>query len=186
MTDLTFSQAERRSDLVPGLIALTVLAVFFGFLYMRTPLRIADGAITRTAILPTHTVFKTDSKLVGAQSTFQDDLYVLTTVRIDNHLKVPLFLSDFNGTVTAPDDSVTTTNAIQKNDLPNLYVTFPAIKPLASPPLLRESSIEPGGHAEGMVLLHFPLTEADWNSRKSATVTIDFYHQGNLTVPIPK
>jgi hypothetical protein len=77
-------------------------------------------------------------------------------------------------------------SAIQKMDLDNVYMAFPALKPLSGPPLLRESSIEPGGHAEGMVLLNFPLTEADWNQRKTATVTVSFYHQDPFTVTIPR
>ena len=51
---------------------------------------------------------------------------------------------------------------------------------------LRETSIQPGDHAEGMVLIHFPVTEAVWKQRKSATVNIEFYHQGPFTIPIPK
>jgi hypothetical protein len=186
MADLTFTQPERRNYLVPGLLALAVLAVFFGYLYWRTPLRIADGTVTHTNILPTHTVFKTGSTLVGATDQAEDFLYVLTTVRIDNHLKVPLFINDITGTFTAQDDTGTETSAIEKNDLANMFVTFPALKPLASDPLLRESSIQPASHAEGMVLLALPITEADWNQRKSATVTITFYQQGTLTVTIPK
>jgi hypothetical protein len=186
MADLTFSQSERRSYLVPALIAVVVLAAFLGFFYLRTPMRIADGTVTHTAVLPTHTVFKTGSKVVGAQETAEDDLYVLASVQIDNHLKVPLFISDITGAVTTTDDNVTTTSAIEKNDLANLYFTFPALKPLASDPLLRESAIRPGEHAEGMVLLAFPLTESDWNSRKSAAVTVEFEHQGSITIAITK
>ena len=186
MAELTFSQSERRSFLVPILIALAVLAIAGAGIYLYMPHRVADLAVTHTAILPTHTEFKTDSRLVGAQTESQDDLYVLATVRIDDRLHVPLFISDITGALTTADDAVVTSSAVQKSDLENLYFTFPKLKPLASAPLVRESTIPPGDHAEGMVLLHFPLTEADWNNRKSATVTVEFYHQGQFTVTIPK
>jgi hypothetical protein len=185
MAELTFSQSERRSFLVPILIALAVLAIAGAGIYLYMPHRVADLAVTHTAILPTHTVFKSETMLVGAQQQAEDDLYVLATVRIDDRLRLPLFIKDITATLTTPQGEATA-SAVQKNDLPNLYVTFPALKPLASAPLLRETAIQPGGHAEGMVLLHFPTTQAVWDQRKSATVTIDFYHQGPLSVTIPK
>ncbi len=186
MSELTFAQPERRSFLVPALIASAVLGLVCAVAYLYSSRHTVTLAVTHVAVLPTHTVFKTDSKIVGAKGEAQDDLYVLATVRIDNRLRMPLFLSDFTSTLTTADDAVTTASAVEKNDLANLYVTFPALKPLASAPLLRESTVQPGDRAEGMVLLHFPITQADWEQRKSATLTLDFYHQDPLTVSIPK
>jgi hypothetical protein len=186
MAALNFSQPERRSFLVPGLIAVAVLAIVFVLVFTLNPHNIADLSVTHTAILPTHTVFNSGSMLVGAQEQAEDHLYVLATVRVDDKLKLPLFIKDITGTLTLADDTEATTSAVEKLDLPNLYITFPALKPLAGPPLLRETEIAPGQHAEGMVLLHFPVPQTAWDQRKSATVTIDFYHQGPLSVTIPK
>jgi hypothetical protein len=185
MSDFKFSQPERRNFLVPILIALVIVGGVFGYIYL-TPHRIADITLTHTAVLPTHTEFQTDSKLVGAQVEAQDAFYVLATIRIDNRLKTPLTIDDITGTFTQPDDTVADTTAIQKNDLDSVYSAFPALKPLAGPPLLRETPIPPGSHAEGMVLLNFPVTEAQWNARKSATVTLSFYHQPPFSITIPK
>jgi hypothetical protein len=187
MSELTFSQSERRSGLlVPLLIAFVVIGGIFAYVYMR-PHRIADLTITHTAVLPEHTVFKNLSKVVGHEDQVEDDLYVLTTIRVDNRLKIPLTIDDITGTLTPSDGSdPSTTSAIPKTDLDGMYITFPALKPLASTPLPRETTIQPGDHAEGMVMLHFPVTETDWNNRKSAAVTISFYHQEPFTVTIPK
>jgi hypothetical protein len=187
MSELTFSQPERRNFLVPLLIAFVLVGGIFAYIYLR-PHRIADISITRPAVVPEHTVFKSLSKVVGHEDEAQDDLYVITTVGIDNRLKIPLTIDDITGTLTPADDSAepTTASAVEKNDLDNLYVTFPALKPLASAPLLRETTIPPGGRAEGMVLLHFPVAKTDWDGRTSASVTINFYHQDPLTVPFPK
>jgi hypothetical protein len=186
MSQLTFSQSERRNILGPILVALAVLFVAGYGVYLYLPHRVADLSVTHTAILPTHTVIANDSKLVGHQAEAEDALYVLPTVRIDDKLHVPLFISDITGTLTTADDSVVTSSATSKTDLDAVFTTFPALKPLASTPLLRESSIEPGSNAQGMVMLDFPVTEADWNNRKSATVTVEFYHQGAFTTTIPK
>jgi hypothetical protein len=187
MSELTFTQPERRSFLAPLLIAFVVVGAIFSYIYLR-PHRIADISVSKPAVVPEHTVFKSLSKVVGHEDEAQDDLYVVTTVRIDNRLKIPLTINEITGTLTPADESVDpiTSTAVEKSDLDNLYITFPALKPLSSAPLLRETAIEPGGHAEGMVLLHFPITKDDWDKSKSASVTINFYHQDPLTVPLPK
>jgi hypothetical protein len=79
-----------------------------------------------------------------------------------------------------------TTRAVEKQELDNLYMTFPALKPLASSPLVRETLIDPGHTAEGMILLHFPVSEEVWNSRRSAVLHIDLYHQGPISITIPQ
>jgi hypothetical protein len=185
MADLKFSQSERPNFLVPGLIALAVIGgIFVGLAYF-TPHQIALVSVTHTAILPTHTAFKSSS-IVVAEDPSQDDLYVLTTVKVQNTLKIPLFIKDITATLETAEGTTDSESAVEKNDIENLYTTFPKLKPLASAPLYREITIEPGQSAEGMVLLHFPITQAVWDSRKSATVYIDLYHQGKIPVVIPK
>jgi hypothetical protein len=186
MADLNFSQPERPNFLVPALIAVGVLGAVFALVFTLNPHRVADLAVTHIEVLPTHTVLGSPSNLVGAQQAAEDEFYVLTTIRIDDKLRLPLFIKDLTGTLTTADGSVVTTSAVEENDLPNLYSTFPALKPLASTPLLRETEIPPGQHAEGMVLLHFPVDQTTWDQHKSAIVTIDLYHQDPITVEIPK
>jgi hypothetical protein len=186
MSELTFSQPERRNFLVPGLIALVVLAAGIGIFALINPYKVPAVAVTHTAVDAEHTVFASDSKLVGSKPTAQDDLYVVANVHIDNRLKIPITVDDITGTITATDDAEATASAIQKSDLANLFVVFPKLVPLAGPPLLREAIIQPGAQLDGMVILHYALAQADWDQRKSASVTIDFYHQDSVTAPIPK
>jgi hypothetical protein len=180
MSELTFSsQPQRRSFLVPAAIVTVIVAIGFALIYFFTPHSVAVLTVTHTAVLPEHTVFKSNT-IVVAPDQSQDDLYVLTTVRVEDKLKLPLFIKDLTGTLTT-DQGDTNTSAVE-----NLYITFPALTPLASAPLLRESTIDPGKSAEGMVLLHFPIDKATWDQRKSAIVTIEFYHQDPISVTIPK
>jgi hypothetical protein len=184
VSDLTFAQPARRNLLAPVLIAFVLLGIVIALVLRYTPHKTADVAITATSVYPAHTVFKSDSILVGSDRA-QDDLYVLATVRIDDRLNLPLFLKDFTATLITADGEEFHTSATEKQDIPALFTTFPAIEKLASPPLLRETLIAPGQFAEGMVLLHFPVTQAVWNSRKSATLSVDLYHQGPLAILIP-
>ena len=142
MSELTFSQPERRSFLVPLLIAFVVVGGIFAYIYLGRTASPTSPSPTPPSCPPTPSS-RSLSKVVGHEDEAQDDLYVLTTVRIDNRLKIPLTINDITGTLTPADDSAepVTTSAVEKTDLDNLYITFPALKPLSSPPLLRETTI---------------------------------------------
>jgi len=192
VADLTFSQPARRNFLLPILLALAVLfAAIFAVLRL-TPHTTAEVVVTHTSLFPSHVIFKSDSMVLHSDQA-QDDLYLLTTLRITNHLRLPLFLKDFNASLIPAPDSGTlpiTTNAVEKPDLVPLFSTFPALRKLAAAqgaqPLFRDTKIDPGQTAEGYIVLHFPGTEALWDNRGDATISIDLYHQPSLTVTIPK
>jgi hypothetical protein len=185
VSDLKFAQPARRNLLVPVLLAFLILGIVLALLLRFTPHRTADLTIVRTTIYPTHTVFKSDSIIVGNQHT-EDALYVLTTLRIDDRLHLPLFLKDFTATLTTGEGEEITTSAVEKLDLENVYTSFPGLKPLASEPLLRDTMISPGQSAEGMILLHFPVTKEVWDHRRTAVLNIDLYHQGQQEVLISR
>jgi len=180
----TFPQPARRNLLAPVLLAFLVLGIIIALVLRYTPYKTADLTITRTTVFPTHTSFAPMNTLVIGQGQSQDDLYVLAILRIDNRLRLPLFLKDFTADLVTADGRQISTSALEQDGLPTLYTVFPAIKPLASDPLLRESLIEPGQSAEGMVVLHFPITLDTWNRRRSATLNVDLYHQGQQSVLI--
>jgi hypothetical protein len=180
-----FAQPARRNLLAPVLIAFLLLGIALALVLRYTPHKIADVAIVHTAVYPAHTVFKSETILVGRDRS-QDDLYVLVTVAVTDRLNLPIFLKDFTGTLVTADGEEVPGTAAQKGELDNLYTTFPAIRPLASAPLLRETLISPGNSESGMVLLHFPVAAETWNHRRSAALNIDLYHQGPISITIPQ
>jgi hypothetical protein len=182
---LTFAQPVRRNLLAPVLLAFLLLGIVLALVIRATPHRTAELTITRTQIFPTHTVFKSESTVVGHGQS-QDDLYILTNLRIDDRLRLPLFLKDFTATLTTADGQEFNTSATEKQDLDTVYTAFPALKLLSSDPLLRETMIDPGQSAQGMVLLHFPITREVWDHRRTATLNIDLYHQGQQGVLISR
>jgi hypothetical protein len=184
VNDLKFAQPARHNLLAPVLIAFLLLGILMALVIRHTPAQTIDLTITHTAIYPTHTVFKAESRVVGSDKV-EDNLYVLANLRVDDPLRLPLFLKDFTATVTTADDQKITTSAAEEKELPNIYTSFPGIKPLASSPLRRETLIAPGSSAEGMVLLQFPITKATWDSRKSAILNVDLYHGGDFPITIP-
>ncbi len=73
VSDIRFAQPARRNLLAPVLIAFVVLGIVLALVLRYTPHRTADLTITKTAVYPAHTVFKSDSILVGRDRA-QDDL----------------------------------------------------------------------------------------------------------------
>jgi hypothetical protein len=183
VSELKFAQPARRNLLVPVLLAFLILGIILALVLRFTPHKTADLTITRTVIYPTHTVFRSDSIVVANQHA-EDHLYVLTTLRIDDRLHLPLFLKDFTATLTTAEGEEITTSAVEKQDLDNVYASFPELKPLASEPLLRDTMISPGQSAEGMILLHFPVTKEVWDHRRTAVLNVDLYHQGEQQILI--
>lgn len=184
VNDLKFEQHAHRNLIAPVLIAFLLLGVVIALVIRHTPAQAVDLTITHTTIYPTHTVFKSNSIVVGSDKA-EDNLYVLANLRVEDPLHLPLFLKDFTATLTTADDQKITTSAAEAKDLPNIYTSFPGLKPLASAPLLRETLIAPGTSAEGMVLLQFPITVDMWNHRKSAILNVDLYHGGAFPIAIP-
>lgn len=184
MTDLRFEQQSHRNLIAPVLIAFLLLGFVLALVIRHTPAQTVDLTITHTAVYPTHTVFKSDSLVVGSDKA-EDNLYVIANLRVEDPLRLPLFLKDFTATLLTADDQEITTSAAEEKDLPNIYTSFPALKSLTSAPLRREIIIAPGGSAEGMVLLQFPITLDTWNHRKSAVLNVDLYHIGAFPITIP-
>jgi hypothetical protein len=185
VSDLSFSQPARRNLLAPVLIAFLILGIALALVLRYTPHRIADITITHTSVFPAHTTYAGNTIMVGRNQS-QDDLYVVAQVRIDDRLNLPLFLKDFTGAMTTAEGEQIAGTAAEKQDLETIYSTFPAIRPMASEPLLRETLISPGGSAQGMVLLHFPVSQSVWDHRRSAKLNIALYHQGEISVSIPR
>ncbi|WP_158943227.1 hypothetical protein [Granulicella sp. S190] len=185
VSDLKFAQPARRNLLAPVLLAFLILGITLALVMRFTPRRTAEMDILHTTVYPAHTVFKGESILVGHDQA-QDDLYVLTTLRVTDGLHLPLFLKDFTATLTTGDGQEFTTSAVEKDDFTNLYTSFPALKPLASDPLLRETMINPGQSAQGMILLHFPVSQTVWDHRRTAVLNVDLYHQGQQGVMISR
>ncbi len=190
MAEVSFSQPERRSLALPILLALAVLAIAGFLLFRFTPHRTADAAITHVDVVPTRVVFKSESRVVGADPSI-DTLYVIATVKVTDQLRLPLFFKDFTATLVQADgSSLPATSAVERSDLLNLYTSFPAVGKVAAaqaaPPLLRESRVDPGKSIEGFVVLHFPVAPDVWQNRKNAVLIIDLYHQTPIAVDLPK
>ena len=184
MSELTFSQPERRSFLVPILSAIAAIALAIAVAIHFFPATTVNISHRHTDVLPTETVFK-GSTVVGLSET-QHVLFVAATIQVDNQLRVPVYLDDFHITLTDPSGAAMTVSADTPKDLPDLEVNYPGIKPLVGTPLVRNTEIDPAKSAEGTLLFALAIPKDVWDTRKSAVIKVDLYHQPAIYVTIPK
>ncbi|WP_089838854.1 hypothetical protein [Granulicella pectinivorans] len=185
MPDLNFSQPERTNPLKNILIAAVVLAVVAALVFYFNPRDTATLSLSNTNVVGTRTHFKSDSIVVSQTPAGQDDLYILTTLQVDDHLRLPIQINTITATITSKDDAQSTTSAINVTDLPAVFGAFQQLKPLAAPPLLRETVVNPGNSASGQLVFHFPFSKAMYDDRKSAVITLELYHQKPISITIP-
>ena len=101
-------------------------------------------------------------------------------------MRAPIFLDGFTLTLTNQQGQQEEVKAVEKADLPGVELSFPKLQPLMQHPLLRETSIDAGKHAQGTVLFALNVPVSMWNSRTSAVVRADLYHQHAVYQTIPK
>lgn len=179
-----FAQRERRSFVLPIVLALVALAVTAAIVIHLFPAATVQATHIRTVLLPKDTVFKSQSIVVGMNRT-EHVLYIASTISVDNKLRVPITLEDFSLTFTNPDDAQLTAKAVPKADLANLELTYPDLKPLLTNPLATDTSIDPAKSAQGTLLFALNIPPSMWDRRKSAVIQISLYHQPPASVTIP-
>ncbi len=194
MAELKLSSGERRSMLVPVLLAVLLLAAagaWFAKVYVHPAV---TGSVSAISVYPVHVEYKAPkyqgpASMVTANQT-EDALYVVANVTLENHSEVPLFLSSFHGSFTLEDGSVMQASPIETVDLPRLLKMFPQFKTLAdatgTPPLQREQTIAKGATGRGYLVMYYNVPPGYWEKRKAADVNIEFYHQDPLTLPLPR
>ena len=128
MSTPAFTQPERRSFLVPIVLALAAIAVAIAVAIHFFPATTVNLSHIQTDVLPTETVFK-GSTIIGVRD-INRTLFVATKVRVDNQLRIPIYLDEPSLTFTQPDGSELEFHAVQKNDLTDLETNYPGLKPL--------------------------------------------------------
>ena len=184
MSSPAFPQPERRSYLFPILLALAAVVAALALARSYFPSTSVDTAHIQTRLLPTTTVLKSDSIVIGARET-DHTLFVASTIRIDNHRRHPIFLDGFKLTFTNPDGAQLTVKGATRSDLAAEESNFPALVPLAANPLQVDVPIDPGKSAQGTIVFALPIPQQMWEHRKLASITIDVYHENPVYQDIP-
>lgn len=185
VSDLTFASPERRSLLVPVVLALAALALAAGLAMHFFPVGTVNAEHVHTALLPTTTVYKAQSIVVG-QNEVAKTLFIASTVRVQNGMRVPVYVDNVFLTLTDASGAELTEKGLSRQDIATAEQSFPRLKPLLTGPMLQDAAIDPRKSAEGTILFSLSVPQELWDARKSAVVKVDLYHQGSVYVTIPK
>jgi hypothetical protein len=126
----------------------------------------------------------------GTPKAAEEDLYVIATVNITDKLRIPIMPDGPGASMTTADGSSVDGEFLDGHDLPRLETEFPALTALASradaPPIAIDETISPGATRTGTIVLLFPkVTQAMWQAKKSASLTINIDRQKPVTVTLP-
>jgi hypothetical protein len=180
-----FAQSERRSFLVPIILALAALALAVVIAIHFFPATTINAQHIHTDILAKETVFKSQTIVVGTAQT-ENTLLIASAIKVDNLTRATIYLDGFDLTFSNPDDAQLTAKALTRDEVANAELSFPDLKPLVTNPLLRDTAIEPGKSAQGTIVFSLPIPKTMWEARKVATIQIEIYHQSPVFQDIPK
>jgi hypothetical protein len=180
-----FAQAERRSFLVPILLALAAIAAAFLIAIHFFPATTINAEHIHTDLLAKQTTFKSSTIVVGPGQS-ENTLFIASTIKVDNLTRTTIYLDGFDLTFSNPDDAQLTAKALTKDEIANAELSFPDLKPLLTTPLNRDTAIDPGKSAQGTIVFALPIPKTMWDARKVATIQIEIYHQSPVFQNIPK
>jgi len=153
--------------ILPVVIVLVVLAAIVGGgAYLLRPKPGASGAITG---------------VYAAESPDKSSTMVLIEVSVSNIGNKPMWVREITAQLKA-DEKELTDEAASPVDFARYFQAFPALAQHQSAPLKPETKIAPGGQAEGMVLVSFPVSKDAFDKRKSLTVTLENYDRRPMVI----
>ena len=177
MPDLNLGPAPERNRTPAILISIAVLAAIAAAIYHFSPRNPTQVSVEKVDIFAPHTQSKASQggvHILGTPSFAEDNLYVVVHVSIQNKLGLPITLEPPEATMTTPAGVVAAT-VVSPVDIARLEQSFPALTPLATHPIGIDSQIAPHATLEGsIVLLYSTLSQTDWQTKKSANLTINY------------
>ena len=185
MSDPTFASPERRSFLLPVVLAVATLVIAAVLAIHFFPATTVKAESVHTDVLPTTTVYKAQSIVVG-QNEVAETLFVASTIRVQNGMRVPVYVENLSLTLTDSTGAELTDKVLSKQDIDTAEQSFPKLKSLVQSPPLQDSAIDPGKSAEGTSLFSLSVPKTLWDDRKTAVVKIDLYHQQSVSITLPR
>jgi hypothetical protein len=173
---------------IGGAILVAVLAAAAIFTWLYTRPSVHAGQVLSVNIYPIHRELttgpanKSQTEGVMGQPNIYDVLIVLAEVQIKNQTDIPLFLHDMSAVVHLPDSDDENSLAVSQRDFDKAFIAYPDLKPLRKDPLPRDLTLTPGQQVEGMVIYHFTISKAQWDSRTGMDLTFNFLNQKPLVL----
>jgi hypothetical protein len=189
MTDLETAPPRDNGPLTAVLLAFGILIAITVAVVFLNPRKTAELTVQNVQTFAPHTEFKATPgavHILGQPQASEDDLYVVASVHLQDKLRLPIFVSSVDATITTSDGTTYEATTILPGDWPRLTTSFPALATMLTQPLVDGAEASPGGAVDGTVLLLFPDLKADdWTKKKSASLKLGLAHQDPITVALP-
>lgn len=167
MTEEFDSAKHTLPNVVPLLIALGVVAVVIGVLaYVLRPKPAATGTI---------------DNIFAIEQSSHTSTFVAVNVTFKNSTTKPLVLQAIKSELITGKGSWVD-DAAAAVDIPRYTAAYPDLAGHVQEPLKLQTRIPVGQSISGTVLVSFPTTQADFDQRKSLTVTIYPKDQAAVTI----
>ncbi len=186
--DLTHERSTLRTLLVAVVVLVALAAAAFGIFYHHENHAPVELSSTRTLVLPLHSTYTHTGKIAGGPEGGDDTTYVVAALHVQDRASVPLFIKDITGSLQLADGTPVSFTRIKPADMDRLLEIVPTLKPvlqhIATPPLQLEQNIPAGTAADGYVVFQLAGPQSAWDTRKTAAITLDFYHQDSTSVTV--
>jgi hypothetical protein len=121
----------------------------------------------------------------GAKDVYNEEI-VVANVKIKSTTKLPLFLNDIWADVTLPDGTVLRSFAASPEDYRKVFIVYPKLEPVKTHQVERNITMKPGEVVEGQMIFNYPISQQQWDSRRSFQIHVHFLHQKDLVLEQPK
>ncbi len=194
MADFLTTSDQQKSNttrnlLISAVVLVVAAAIAFAVFYHHENHADAEGEVVRVLALPLHTKYAHVADTVGPDPE-EDSLYVVTVLRIKDRSYAPLFLKDITGDLRIEDGRLTPAARVRAQDMDRLLAAVPQLQPILAAaggkPMQPEQTIPPNTTAEGYVIFQYSFAQRLWDTRREASVTVDFYHQDSVRMPVPR
>jgi hypothetical protein len=186
MADEEMNSTKRTLLILLAAVAIVVVTIA-AYVYIDEKPPVAVGKIVKLDVTPIHTEMRVGEGAQGIQggTDTYDQLLILAQVQVHNQTNIPLFLHDMWSNLTTDNGDQERSLAANKTDFQSVFIAYPQMASFKQEPLLRDTTLQPGQTAEGLVIFHYPITKDQWDARHNFEAVISFAHQKNLVLTWP-
>jgi hypothetical protein len=176
-----------KNALLVTIAAIVLVTAAIGlYVYLGEKPPVAAGEITKMWVYSVHTKTRpfVGEGASGDPESF-DQVLILAQVKLRNQSKIPLYVWDMSTSLKGDNGEDIDASAVSVNDFSRAFVAYPKMRLAKAPPLLRETTLEPGQEVEGRMLTHYTITKEEWERRRGLSFIIRFRYQKNLVLTPP-
>lgn len=164
MTEEMDSAKWRLPPILPVLVAAAAIVIVLGIFAFVTSRPLAVGKIL---------------SITSVEQVSKDSVLVAINAEVKNVSKKPVFIKEIEAELApaanAQDQSILRDEAAPATDYDRYFQAYPALAQNKIEPLRRETKLQPGETAQGMIIVGFPVNQQAFDQRKSLNLLITLY-----------